>query len=136
MVLLHVYVEVTEATLGIDFYCHGLGLTLKRRLSPTWIELAGANCPLYLLANRPAIADLGSTEVCRSYERHWTPVHLDFVVSDIDATVSRLIALGGALDREVKTREYGRIANMADPFGNGFDLIQFSGSGYDGVSRS
>jgi predicted enzyme related to lactoylglutathione lyase len=61
---------------------------------------------------------------------------LDFVVSDIDATVSRLIAIGGSLDREVKTREYGRIANMADPFGNGFDLIQFSGSGYDGVSRS
>jgi hypothetical protein len=94
MVLVHVYVEVTEANLGIDFYCHGLGLILKRRLSPTWIELAGANCPLYLLANRPAIADLGSTKVCRSYERHWTPVHLDFVVSDIDATVSRLIALG------------------------------------------
>ena len=49
MVLLHVYVEVTEATLGIDFYCHGLGLTLKRRLSPTWIELAGANCPFIFL---------------------------------------------------------------------------------------
>ncbi|MEH2539470.1 MULTISPECIES: VOC family protein [unclassified Bradyrhizobium] len=124
MVLVHVYVEVTEANLGIDFYCHGLGLILKRRLSPTWIELAGANCPLYLLANRPAIADLGSTKVCRSYERHWTPVHLDFVVSDIDATVSRLIALGGSLDREVKIREYGRIANMADPFGNGLDLIE------------
>jgi hypothetical protein len=24
---------------------------------------------------------------------------------------------------------------MADPFGNGFDLIEFSGSGYDAVSR-
>ena len=32
-------------------------------------------------------------------------------------------------------REYGRMANLADPFGNGFDLIEFSGSGYDGVSR-
>jgi hypothetical protein len=36
----------------------------------------------------------------------------------------------------IKLREYGRIANMADPFGNGFDLIEFSGSGYDAVSRS
>jgi hypothetical protein len=26
-------------------------------------------------------------------------------------------------------------ANMADPFGNGFDLFEFSGPGYDGVSR-
>jgi hypothetical protein len=31
---------------------------------------------------------------------------------------------------------YGRIANMADPFGNGFDLIEFTGSGYDAVSRT
>jgi hypothetical protein len=29
----------------------------------------------------------------------------------------------------VKSREYGRIANMADPFGNGFDPIEFSGAG-------
>ena len=135
MVIVHAYIEATEAARGIDFYCEGLGLTLKRRLSPTWIELAGANCPIYLLANRPAVADLGSTTAVRSHERHWMPVHLDFVVSDLDATVSRLTARAGSLDRDIKTREYGRIANMADPFGNGFDLIEVSGSGYDAVSR-
>ena len=63
-------------------------------------------------------------------------MHLDFVVTDLDARVARLVALGGTLDRAVRDREYGRIANMADPFGNGFDLIEFSGFGYDGVSRS
>jgi predicted enzyme related to lactoylglutathione lyase len=135
MVIVHAYIEVSDAARGIDFYCEGLGLTLKRRLSSTWIELAGANCPIYLLADRPAVADLGSTTAVRSYERHWTPVHLDFVVPDLDTTVSRLTARGGSLDRDVKVREYGRIANMADPFGNGFDLIEFSGSGYDAVSR-
>lgn len=135
MLTVHAYIEVTEAARGIAFYCEGLGLTVKRRFSPTWIELGGANCPIYLLADRPAIADLGSTKAHRDYARHWTPVHLDFVVSDLDTLVSRLTALGGSLDRGVKTREYGRIANMADPFGNGFDLIEFSGSGYDAVSR-
>jgi len=135
MVIVHAYIEVTDASRGVDFYCQGLDLTVKRRFSPTWIELAGANCPVYLLADRPAIADLGSTTAMRDYQRHWTPVHLDFIVSDLDATVSRLIALGGSLDRDVKLREYGRIANMADPFGNGFDLIEFSGSGYDAVAR-
>jgi hypothetical protein len=35
----------------------------------------------------------------------------------------------------IKLREYGRIAGMADPFGNGFDLIEFSGAGYDAVAR-
>jgi predicted enzyme related to lactoylglutathione lyase len=55
-------------------------------------------------------------------------VHLDFIIDDLDAAVSRLIWFGGSLDRPVKLREYGRIANMADPFGNGFDLIEFSGA--------
>jgi len=108
---------------------------VKRRLSPRWIELAGANIPIFLLADRPTVADLGTVKVPRNFERHWTPVHLDFIVADLDRMVSRLAAMGGTLDREIKTREYGRIANMADPFGNGFDLIEFSGSGYDGVSR-
>jgi predicted enzyme related to lactoylglutathione lyase len=135
MVVVHAYIEVTEAARGIAFYCEGLGLTLKRQLSPTWLELAGGNLPIFLLAGRPAVADLGSRTVARSYERHWTPVHLDFIVDDLDAAVSRLTALGGTLDRDIKIREYGRIANMADPFGNGFDLIEFSGAGYDAVSR-
>jgi predicted enzyme related to lactoylglutathione lyase len=104
-------------------------------LSPRWIELAGVGIPIFLLADRSKIAELGSTIALRNYERHWTPVHLDFVVADLDSTVSTLLSLGGSLDRPVKTREYGRIANMADPFGNGFDLIEFSGAGYDSVSR-
>ena len=49
--------------------------------------------------------------------------------------VARLISLGASLDRDIKIREYGHIANMADPFGNGFDLIEFTGPGYDAVSR-
>jgi len=136
MLTVHAYIEVTEAARGIEFYCEGLGLTVKRRLSPRWIELAGADIPIFLLANRPAVADLGSVTAARSFERHWTPVHLDFIVTDLDGMVSRLRTLGGSLDRETKSREYGRIANMADPFGNDFDLIEFSGSGYDGVSRT
>jgi predicted enzyme related to lactoylglutathione lyase len=135
MVIVHAYIEVTDAEQGIAFYCQGIGLTLKRRYSPSWIELAGGSCPIFLLANRRAVADLGKTTALRSYERHWTPVHLDFIVDDLDAVVARVLSLGGSLDREIKTREYGRIANMADPFGNGFDLIEFAGNGYEAVSR-
>jgi len=135
MIQAHAYIEVTELGRGLDFYCDGLGLTLQRRLSPTWVELEGANLPIFLLADRPPLADLGSTSVPRSYQRHWTPVHLDFIVPDLDQVVSRLIARGGSLDRDIKVREYGRIADMADPFGNGFDLIEFAGAGYDLVAR-
>jgi predicted enzyme related to lactoylglutathione lyase len=53
--------------------------------------------------------------------------------SNLDEVVGRLCGLGATLDREIQIREYGRMANMADPFGNGFDLIEFSGTGYDKV---
>jgi catechol 2,3-dioxygenase-like lactoylglutathione lyase family enzyme len=93
MLSVHAYIEVTDPARGIAFYCDGLGLTVKRRLSPRWIELAGATTPIFLLANRPEIADLGTTRAKRDYARHWTPVHLDFVVPDLDAMVARLTAL-------------------------------------------
>ena len=136
MLTVHAYIEVTEAARGIQFYCEGLGLRLRRRLSPRWLELEGANLPIFLLADRLAVADLGGKKISRSFVRHWTPVHLDFIVDDLDASVSRLTALGATLDRPIQIEEYGRMANMADPFGNGFDLIEFSGSEYDAVSRS
>jgi predicted enzyme related to lactoylglutathione lyase len=135
MIEVHAYIEVAELDRGIEFYCDGLGLSLKRRLSPSWVELEGANLPVFLLGNRPPVAELGSTKVPRNYHRHWTPVHLDFIVPDLDRAVSRLRALGGTLDRDIQIEDYGRMANMADPFGNGFDLIEFSGAGYDAVSR-
>jgi catechol 2,3-dioxygenase-like lactoylglutathione lyase family enzyme len=92
MLEVQAYIEVTEPERGIAFYCEGLGLTVRRRLSPRWIELAGANLPLFLLANRPDVADLGTTRAKRDYSRHWSPVHLDFIVSDLDAMVARLTA--------------------------------------------
>jgi predicted enzyme related to lactoylglutathione lyase len=130
MLTVHAYVEVTEVERGITFYCDALGLTVKRMLRPSWVELEGANVPIFLLGNRPPIADLGGKKVQRSYERHWTPVHLDFIVSDLDQAIARALKCGASLDRECQDREYGRIANLADPFGNGFDLIEFAPGGY------
>jgi len=94
MLTAHAYIDVTAAEPAIAFYCDGLGLSVKRRLSPTWIELEGANLPIFLLADRPPYADLGSRQVPRSFERHWTPIHLDFIVADLDAAVARARRLG------------------------------------------
>jgi predicted enzyme related to lactoylglutathione lyase len=135
MLIVHAYIDVTDLVRGIEFYCAGLGLVHKRYLGPRWVELQGANLPIFLLADRPAVAELGTTRAQRDFGRHWTPVHLDFIVTDLDVTVARLCDLGASLDREIQIREYGRIANMGDPFGNGFDLIEFSGPGYDNVKR-
>ena len=135
MIEIHAYIDVADLERGIAFYCEGLGLSLKRRLSPSWVELEGANLPVFLLGNRAPAAELGSIQIQRSFARHWTPVLLDFIVPELEAAVARLTGLGATLDRPIQHADYGRMANLADPFGNGFDLIEFSGSGYDGVSR-
>jgi extradiol dioxygenase family protein len=53
LLAIHAYIEVTDLALGIEFYCDGLGLTQKRQLGSRWLELAGANLPIFLLADRP-----------------------------------------------------------------------------------
>jgi predicted enzyme related to lactoylglutathione lyase len=70
----------------------------------------------------------------RDYARHWTPVHLDFVVDDIDSAVTRAREAGARLEGEIRVGAWGKIAGMADPFGNGFCLIEFSGAGYDEIA--
>jgi predicted enzyme related to lactoylglutathione lyase len=69
----------------------------------------------------------------RDYKRHWTPVHLDFVVRDIRAAVERALAAGATLEVNVKAHAYGELAMLADPWGNGFCLLQFTGRGYDEI---
>ena len=49
LLLVHAYIEVSDLERGIEFYCRGIGLVLKRRISPTWVELTGANLPMFLL---------------------------------------------------------------------------------------
>ena len=59
------------------------------------------------------------------------PVHLDFVVAELDAVVQKLVSQGATLERPIQERKWGRMANLADPFGHGLDLLEFRGRGYD-----
>lgn len=121
---MHAYIEVRDAGEGARFYCDAIdGLSVARRLTPKWIELRGAAIPLFVLGDRPEP---------REYTRHWTPVHLDFVVPSLPAAVARARDAGAAIEKEVEHEPFA-MANCADPWGNGFDLIEMRGAGYDGI---
>jgi uncharacterized glyoxalase superfamily protein PhnB len=49
----------------------------------------------------------------------------------IDAAVRRARAAGATLEREIQSKKWGRLANLADPFGNGLCLLELVGRGYD-----
>ncbi len=127
-------IDVDDLPRAIDFYCSALGLRIGRRFGDSAVELLGASSPIYLLEKAPGTVASKASPQQRHYSRHWTPVHLDFVVPDIDAAVAHAQAAGACLEGEVQASAWGRLAVMADPFGHGFCLIEFRGRGYDEIA--
>ena len=131
---IRICIDVPDLERAIAFYTDGLGLRLGRRLDDDWAELLGAGSAVDLPTNEPGTAPLGESDPQRrDYARHWTPVHLDFVVDDVESALQRLLKLGATLERPVQERRWGRMANLADPFGHGIDLLEFRGRGYDEI---
>ncbi len=128
-----VNIDVDDLERGIRFYVDGLGLKPGRRLGPGAREMLGASSPIYLLANRGGTRPFVRATSRRDYGRHWTPVHLDFAVEDLQAAVDRALSAGGRLEGQIEERVWGRLARMADPFGHGFCLLQFKDRGYDEI---
>ena len=127
-------IDVDDLARAEAFYTGALGLAAGRRFGDDALELLGASTPIYLLLNAGGSAAGDATMQTRDYRRHWTPVHLDFVVPDLDAAVARAQRAGATLEGEPRSATWGRIATLADPFGHGLCLIQFLGRGYDEVA--
>lgn len=133
MLPIRVCIDVDDLDRAITFFTEGLGLRLGRRFDTQWAEILGATSPIDLLANRAGSRPVQESDALRDYARHWTPVHLDFIVSDVNTAVARAVAAGAVLERPIRDEAYGQIAGLADPFGNGICLIQMSERGYDAL---
>lgn len=133
-VALLINIDVPDLAVAERFYRAAFGLAPGRRFGGGALELTGAQAPIYLL-EKPAGSATGAGRVQeRHYARHWTPVHLDFVVPDIDAALARAEAAGAVADGPVRTHDWGRIAVLSDPFGHGVCLLQFLGRGYNEIA--
>jgi predicted enzyme related to lactoylglutathione lyase len=124
-------IDVPDVEMGVRFYTVAFGLKVGRRFGTDFVELLGWPAPVYLLAK--AAGTVGAGGDLRRYGRHWTPLHPDIVVDDVDAAVERAVGAGAKLEAHPKDAAYGRIAMLADPFGHGFCLLQFSEQGYDAL---
>jgi catechol 2,3-dioxygenase-like lactoylglutathione lyase family enzyme len=129
-----VNIDVEDLERAIAFYGNALGLRVHRRFGTYGAELHGAGAPIFVLAKAAGTKAASTNDAVRNYHRHWTPVHLDFVVPDIDAAVRRARAAGATLEDRLETHAWGHIAHFADPFGHGFCLIELRGRGYDEIA--
>lgn len=129
-----VNIDVPDLPRAEAFYTAAFGLRPGRRIGAEVLELLGAPVPIYLLQKAAGSSPVpGGTQV-RSYQRHWCPVHLDIVVPDINAAVRQALAAGALQEKPVQVARWGKLAMLADPYGNGFCLIEFIGRGYDEIA--
>ncbi len=119
-------IDVPALVPAVDFYCGALGVTHTRTLDSDVAELIGDGTTIYLLQKATGSTAVADPPVTRRYERHWTPVHFDVVVSDLDAAVTRAIAAGARLEAGPVEWRGSRCMTFSDPFGHGFCLLQFA----------
>jgi len=129
-------IDVPELERGIEFYTAAFELRLGRRLGVDFAELLGGPAPIYLLKTAPGSRPFRSAATGRDFGRHWTPIHLDFVVADLDAALARGLAAGAVQESEPSEHAYGRLVLLSDPFGHGVCLLQFNAHGYDAIATA
>src|SRR5512133_666194 len=129
-----VNIDVDDLAEAVRFYTSALGLRVGRRFGDGGAELVGAEAPIYLLAAAAGSAPFRGATATRGYTRHWTPVHLDFAVEDLEEAVRRAEAAGAKVEVPIAQRRWGKLAVLADPFGHGLCLLQFQGRGYDEIA--
>lgn len=130
-----VNIDVPDLPAAVTFYTQALDLHPGRRLfAGEVVELLGAPVPIYLLARPAGGAPFVGSAQGRSYRRHWTPVHLDIVVDDLELALARALAAGARQQGPVQVEKWGRLVGLCDPFGHGLCLLQWQGHGYAEVS--
>jgi predicted enzyme related to lactoylglutathione lyase len=128
-----VNIDVPDLALAQHFYTTAFDLKPGRRFDG-WIELISADFRIYLLPNvEGSQAAESQPTVYRTFARHWTPVHLDFVVETLERSIQRVLKAGATQEGKIEVFPYGRLAYFSDPFGNGFCLIEFNQQGYDAI---
>jgi predicted enzyme related to lactoylglutathione lyase len=125
-----VNIDVPELGPAIEFYSSALGLKHSRTIDEDVAELTGASSVIYLLEKPPGSNAASTLSDARKYSRHWTPVHVDFVVDDIEEAAKRALDAGANRESECIEWMTSKCITLSDPFGHGFCLIEFLGEAY------
>ncbi|MDR6840869.1 VOC family protein [Pseudoxanthomonas sacheonensis] len=125
-------IDVPDLDAAEAFYSEAFGLHGGRRLGSEVLEMLGGTAPLYLL--QKASGSIGAGDDARKYGRHWMPLHIDIVVDDLEPALARALEAGALQEGDIREANWGRIVQIADPFGHGWCLLQFLGRGYDEIT--
>jgi predicted enzyme related to lactoylglutathione lyase len=125
-------IDVPDLEEAETFYAFAFDLVPARRFGDEVVEMLGAETAIYLLKKQAGSTGAGTE--ARDYARHWMPMHVDVVVEDLARALARALDAGAVQEGEIRDANWGRIVQIADPFGHGWCLLQFVGRGYDEIT--
>ena len=122
-----VTIDVPRLDEGLRFYRDALGLTEVARPIPTHAVLGCGDAQIGLIEKSAGTKPVKGADDLRRYERHWTPVHIDFHVDNFEAALESAVNAGGKCEQKFEGGARPPIAFCSDPFGNGFCIMGVRG---------
>jgi catechol 2,3-dioxygenase-like lactoylglutathione lyase family enzyme len=119
-----VSVDVPSLEEGIRFYGEAFGFEKVSEPYPGVAVVRAEGAQLLLLAKGAGSIPCPASGARRHYDRHWTPVHIDFHVDQFKSALDRAISAGASQERLFEAKGRPSVAFCCDPFGHGFCLIE------------
>jgi len=116
-------IDVPDLEAAVSFYTKGLGFKEVKKAGANMFILDTGTIKVYLLQKAANSASTKFDTAPRNYARHWTPIHFDFDVVDLEKALKLVVAAGG-IHEGGDAGDWGSIAYCSDPFGHGFCLIE------------
>jgi predicted enzyme related to lactoylglutathione lyase len=120
-------IDVPSLEVGVRFYSAAFGFSRVAEPYPGVVILRAGETSICLLEKPPGSGPSPNTTDKRRYERHWTPVHLDFHVENLAEAIDRAVGAGAVVEQQFGSPKHGSAAFCSDPFGHGFCLIERAG---------
>ena len=118
-----VSIDVPQLDEGLRFYRDAFGLAEVARPIATYAILKCGDSQIGLIEKQAGTEPAKGSSDVRRYERHWTPVHIDFQVDDFEVVLANALAAGAKCEQKFEVAGRPPIAFCSDPFGNGFCII-------------
>jgi len=118
-----VSIDVPKLDDGLRFYRDALGLTEIARPIATYAILKCGEAQIGIMEKPAGTKPAKRSDDVRRYERHWTPVHIDFHVDDFEPALARALGAGAMCEQKFEVPGRPPIAFCSDPFGNGFCIV-------------
>mgnify|MGYP000100095840 CR=1 FL=1 len=124
MISVSVSVDVPNLADGVRFYTSAFGFSKIAEPIPGVVVLRAGTSEICLLEKAAGSSPSICTQEKRHYERHWTPVHMDFHVDDLKPALTKALDAGAKQEHLFENPGYPSVAMCSDPFGHGFCLIE------------